>query len=89
VKFTARNGTATDEWPFVSEIKPPDLDFSQVASLRLVAPPNNDIFLGVIANKLNRTLLTTGLDLADVSKFVVRVRCVLRNRQSPRRGFSH
>ncbi len=89
VKFTGRGGTATDEWLFVSEIKPRDLHFSKVASLRLVAPPNNDMFLGVVANKMNRTLLGAHLDLAGVSKFVVRVRCVLRNRQSPKRGFSH
>jgi hypothetical protein len=89
VKFAGRDGTVTDEWLFVSEIKPRDLHFSKVVSLRLVSPPNNDMFLGVIANKMNRTLLGTDLDLAGVSKFVVRVRCVLRNRQSPRRGFSH
>jgi len=89
VKFTGRNGAATDEWLFVSEIKPPDLHFSKVASLRLVASPNDDMFLGVIGNKMNRTLLSTDLDLVGVSKFVARVRCILRNRQSPKRGFSH
>ena len=89
VKFTGRDGTATDEWLFVSDIKPRDLHFSKVASLRLVAPVNRNMFLGVIANKMNRTLLGTDIELAGVSKFVVRVRCLLRNRQSPKRGFSH
>jgi hypothetical protein len=89
VTFAGQNGAATDEWLFVSEIKPPDLPFVKVASLRLVARPNNHMFLGVIADKMNRTLINTDLDLADVSKLVVRVRCVLRNRQSPKRGFSH
>jgi hypothetical protein len=36
VTFTGKNGAATDEWLFVSEIKPRDLPFSKVASLRLV-----------------------------------------------------
>jgi hypothetical protein len=89
VTFTGRNGTATDEWLFVSEIKPRELLFSKVASLRLIAPPNAHMFLGPIAHKMNRTLMSTDLDLADLSKLVVRVRCVLRNRQQPRRGFSH
>ena len=89
VTFTGRNGATTDEWLFVSELKPSKVPFSKVASLRLAASPNNHMFLGPIAGKMNRTLLTTDLDLADVAKLVVRVRCVLRNRQSPRRGFSH
>ena len=89
VRFTGRDGPATDEWVLVSEIKPQDLHFSRVAALRLVAPPNDHVFLGVIANKMNRTVLGTDLDLAGLAKFVVRVLCVLRNRQSPKRGFSH
>ena len=89
VKFVGRNGSATDEWLFVSEIKPRELPFSRVASLRLVAAPNNHILFGSIANKMNHTLMTTQLDLTGVSKLVVRVRCVLRNLQSPKRGFSH
>jgi len=87
--FAGRNGAATDEWLFVSDIKPPKLSFTKVASLRLTASPNKHMFLGPIADKMNRTLLTPDLDLTGVSKLVVRVRCVLRNRQSPRRGFSH
>jgi len=38
--------------------------------------------------KLNRTLLATDLDLQGMSKLVVKIRCVLRNVQSPRRGFA-
>jgi hypothetical protein len=89
VTFEGRNGTATDEWLFASEIKPPDLPFSKIASLRLVAKPSNHFMFAPIADKMNRTLMSTDLDLAGLSKFVVQVRCVLRNRQSPRRGFSY
>lgn len=89
VTFTGRNGGATDEWLFVSEVKPRDLPFSKVASLRLVAKPVNHLMFGPIASKMNRTLMSTDLDLRGISKLVARVRCVLRNRQSPKRGFSH
>lgn len=89
VTFAGRNGAATDEWLFVSEIKPAELPISRISSLRLVAEPNNHMFFGPIANKMNGTLMTTDIELGDISKLVVRVRCVLRNRQSPRKGFSH
>jgi hypothetical protein len=89
VTFAALNGPAMDEWLFVSEIKAPELPFSKVASLRLVAKPNDHIFLGGIAEKMNHTLMSTDLDLPGVSKLVLRVRCILRNLQSPKRGFSH
>jgi hypothetical protein len=89
VTFEGLSGAHTDEWLFASEIKPKDLSFTAVHSLRLVAPPNDHIFLGEIARKMNRTLMSTDLDLLDVSKLVVRVRCVLRNVQSPKHGFSH
>lgn len=46
------------------------------------------MFLIPIMDQLNRTLLTTDLDLQGVSKMVVKIRCVLRNVQSPRRGFA-
>jgi hypothetical protein len=46
------------------------------------------MFLIPIMDKLNRTLLPTDLDLEGVSKLMVRIRCVLRNVQSPRRGFA-
>jgi len=89
VTFAGPNGIHTDEWLFVSEIKPKDLSFTAIRSLRLIARPNDHIFLGGIARKMNGTLMSTDLDLQDVSKLVVRVRCVLRNVQSQKRGFSH
>jgi hypothetical protein len=88
VTFAGVNAPATDEWLFVSDIKPSDLPFAKVASLRLVAQVSNHMLYGPIANKMNRTLIRTDLQLADVSKLVVRVRCILRNRQSPKRGFA-
>ena len=95
VTFAGRNGAATDEWLFVSDINPRDLPFSKIASLRLAAQLSNHMslgpiamFLGPIANKMNGALIRTDLDVTDISKLVVRVRCVLRNRQSPKRGFS-
>ncbi len=89
VTFAGLNGAAIDEWLFVSEIRPRELPFSKVASLLLVAGRINHMLLGPIADKMNRTLMSTDLDLADVSKVLVRVRCVLRNQQSPKRGFLH
>ena len=89
VTFRGRNGAATDEWLFVSEIKPKDLPFSKIATLRLVANAGNHFMFVPIASKMNRTLMSTDLDLTGLSKLVVRVRCVLRNRQSAKKGFSH
>lgn len=89
VKFAGPNGSASDEWLFISEIKPPALSFSTIASLRLITKPNNDILLGPIANKINHTLMTTQLDLTGVPKLVLRVRCILSNLQSPKHKFSH
>jgi hypothetical protein len=40
VTFAGPRGTASDEWLLVSEIKPMDLTFSRIRSLRLVADPN-------------------------------------------------
>jgi len=89
VTFAGLNGALTDEWLFVSENKPEKLGFSRIGSLRLVARPNNHLFLSGIADKMNRTLMSTDLELENVSKLVIRIRCVLRNLQSPKPGFSH
>ena len=89
VTFAGLNGALTDEWLFVSESKPQEWKFSKIGSLRLIAKPNNHIFLGSIAGKMNRTLMSTDLNLEGVSKLVIRIRCVLRNLQLPKRGFSH
>jgi hypothetical protein len=89
VTFTGRMKEGIDEWLFVSEIKPFELAFSKLASLRLVARPNTDLLLGPIAAKMNRTLMTTDLDLTDVFKLILRIRCILRNVQGPKLGFSH
>jgi hypothetical protein len=89
VSFTGLNGAVTDEWLFVSENKPERLGFSKIGSLRLVAQPNDDILLGPIADKMNRTLMRTDLELDGLSKLVIKIRCILRNLQAPKRGFSH
>jgi hypothetical protein len=83
VTFAGANAPATDEWLFVSEIKAPELSFSKVATLRRVAPSTGHIFVGGIVEKMNQTLMRTDLDLAGVSKLVLRVRCILRNPPSP------
>jgi hypothetical protein len=44
--FAGANASATDEWLFISEIKAPELSFSKVATLRLVAKPTDHIFVG-------------------------------------------
>ena len=88
VTFAGPNGAATDEWLFTCEIKPAELRFSRITSLRLVARRNKYLFLHDIAETMNRTLMRTDLDLSGVSKLIVRVRCVLRNMQLPKRGFS-
>jgi len=89
VSFAGARGTAPDEWLLVSEIKPAELSFSKIRSLRLVANPNDHLFLRMTADKMNRTLIPTDLDVNDISKLVIRVRCVLRNLQGPKRRFSH
>ena len=89
VTFAGPRGAAPDEWLLVSEIKPNELSFSTIKSLRLVADPNDHLFLRMTANKMNRTLMSTDLDVTDVSKLVLRVRCVLRNLQGAKRRFSH
>lgn len=89
VTFAGPRGAAPDEWLLVSEIKPNELSFSTIKSLRLVADPNDHVFLRMTADKMNRTLMTTDLDVTDVSKLILRVRCVLRNLQGPKRRFSH
>jgi hypothetical protein len=89
VKFAGVNGRLADEWIFLTEIASGKLDFSTVASLRLIAPPLEDMLLGPIAAKMNRTLLRTDLDLDGVTHLVFRIRCILRNQQAPKRGFSY
>lgn len=83
----------TDEWMFTSDIKPAKLEFTRIASLRLIAYFGNSklgamgMLMIPVAEKMNRTLLAADLDLTGASKLTVRIRCVLRNVQSPRRGF--
>ena len=89
VTFGGPRGTAPDEWLLVSEIRPKDLSFSTIRSLRVVANPNDYMFLRLTADKMNRTLIPTDLDITDVSKLILRVRCVLRNLRGPKRKFSH
>jgi hypothetical protein len=89
VTFVGARGTAPDEWLLVSEMKPMDLSFSRIRSLWLVANPNDHLFLRLTADKMNCTLMPTDLDVSDVSKLVLRVRCVLRNLQGPKLKFSH
>lgn len=88
-----RPGT-TDEWLFASEIKCGELPFTRITSLRLMAHVADRsklgswaMFLVPIMDKVNRRL-ATNLDLQGVTKVVVKIRCVLRNVQSPRRGFA-
>jgi len=75
-------------------IRPAELDFRRITSLRLIAYLGQSklgamgMLVIPVAEKMNRTLLTTDLDLTGASKLVVRLRCVLRNVQSPRRGFA-
>jgi hypothetical protein len=89
VTFAGQNGTLTDEWLFVSDIKPQDLPITNIGSLRLIAPPNEYMFLRGIASQMNGTLMKTDIDLRGLSKLLIRVRCVLRNLHSPKRGFLH
>lgn len=94
VRFEDARPGYTDEWLFISEIKPAELDFTRITSLRLIAYLGQSelgamgMLVIPVAEKMNRTLLTTDLDLTGASKLVVRLRCVLRNVQSPRRGFA-
>ena len=95
VRFQGLRSGTTDEWLFVSEIKCGELPFTRIKSLRLIAHVTErsqlgamGMFLIPIMDKLNRTLLATDLDLHGINKLVLRIRCVLRNVQSPRRGFA-
>ncbi|MES1254681.1 MAG: methylamine utilization protein MauJ, partial [Acidobacteriota bacterium] len=88
LRFEGRTSGMTDEWTFSCEMKCAALGFDRIQSLRVFAAPNNHIFLGPIADKFNRTLIKTDLNLQGISKLVVKVRCVLRNIHAPRRGFS-
>jgi Methylamine utilization protein MauJ len=95
VRFEGLRPGTTDEWVFSSDIKCAELPFTRITSLRLIADVVDKstlgswgIFLIPIMDKLNRTLLATDIDLQGVSKLVVRIRCVLRNVQSQRRGFA-
>lgn len=84
----------TDEWLFTSDIKPAKLEFTRIASLRLIAYLDKSklgamgMLMIPVAEKMNRTLLVADLDLTGASKLAVRIRCVLRNVQSPQRGFA-
>jgi hypothetical protein len=89
VKFAGPNGNLTDEWLFLSEVARDKIGIDKIASLRLVTKPADNFLAGPVGAKMNRTLMTTDLDLGDVSQFVFRIRCILRNQQSPKRGFSH
>jgi hypothetical protein len=95
VRFEGLRSGTTDEWLFVSEIKSGELPFTRIKSLRLIAHVTDrsqlgamGMFLIPIMDKLNRTLLPTDLNLVGISKLILRIRCVLRNAQSPRRGFA-
>ena len=94
VRFEGVRPGYTDEWLFTSDIKPAELEFTRIASLRLIAYLGQSklgamgMFVIPVAKKMNRTLLATDLDLTSASKLVVRIRCVLLNVQSPRRGFA-
>jgi hypothetical protein len=93
VRFAGMRAGYRDESLFLSEIKSAELDFTRISSLRLIAYLGKSklgamgMLVIPVAEKLNRTLLTTDLDLTGASKLVVRIRCVLRNVQGPRRGF--
>jgi hypothetical protein len=89
VTFAGPNGNASDEWLFFSEIKPKDLPIQKVKSVRLIARPTDHPLLRGIVDRMNKTLMDTDLDLDGVNKLVINVRCLLRNVQSPKRGFSH
>jgi hypothetical protein len=89
VKFDGANKNSNDEWLLRSEIKPSALPFSKVGCLRLLVRPSNDVFQQMLISKLNRSSLYTDIDIADVIKFVVIVRCILRNQQSPKTGFHY
>lgn len=94
VRFDGARPGTTDEWLFSSEIKCADMDFTHIGGLRLIAyvPDRStlgamEMFLGPMMDKMNRTSLDTNVDMDGVSKIVIRVRCILRNSQQPRRGF--
>ena len=89
VTFAGTNNNLTDEWFFSSEIKAQELPIKSVKSVRLIARSNDHLFLGPIANRINSTLIGTDLVLGGINKLVINVRCILRNVQSPKRGFSH
>ena len=95
VRFDGLRSGTTDEWLFISEIKCHELPFTRIKSLRVVAHVSDrsklgatGMFLSPIMDKFNRTLLPTDLDVQEINKLVVTIRCVLRNVQSPRRGFA-
>jgi len=94
VRFEDIRPGYTDEWLFTSDIKPEKLGFTRICSLRLIAYLGKSklgpmgMFMIPVAEKMNRTLLSADLDLTCASKLVVRIRCVLRNAQSPRQGFA-
>ena len=92
--FDGRREGTTDEWIFRSELKRAQLTFARIRALRLIAyvPDRSKLgamgmFLIPIMGKMNATALTTNLGLEGVGKLIVRVRCVFRNVQGPRRGF--
>lgn len=89
VTFSSANTATADTWVFSSEIKAKELPIKIVRSVRLIARPNDHVFLSLIANRMNSTLISTDLDVDGVKKLVINVRCILRNVQSQKRGFSH
>jgi hypothetical protein len=89
VTFAGANKDLTDEWLFFSEIKVQELPIKIVRSVRLIARPNDHLFLGGIASRMNSTLISADLALDGVNKLVINVRCILRNVKSQRLGFSH
>lgn len=95
VTFDGLRHGVTDEWTYLSEIKCAEVDFTRIGALRLIAYDKNQAQWGTIAmflipimNKMNAAALTADLELTGVNKLAIRVRCVLRNVQGPRRGFA-
>jgi hypothetical protein len=89
VRFEGTSATSEGEWLLGSDIKPADLPFSKVGGLRLVVAPSDAFPYNIYTAKLNGSGMTTDIELEDVIKLVVQVRCILRNEQSPKRQFSN
>jgi hypothetical protein len=89
VKFAGRRANLPDEWLLMSEIKPKDLPFSKIGCLRFLVGPTDDVLQTLIGAKLNTASLYTDMVVGDATKLVVLVRCILRNRQSPKTAFTY